>query len=201
VHHRTAADGVPLVSPNDRGLPEWRRFIHCRQRQSRCERRVGGAGALAVDYILNAAVAISAGVGAVASAVPALFPYTLPLCLGILVFLTVLNLRGIRSTGLVFMAPTYGFIGTLGVIIVLGVTKTILAGGHPTPAVALPTTSHVGPAGAVGLWLFLRAFASGCTAMTGVEAVSNGVPLFRKPGVPLATSRFGRVERVRLSAG
>jgi len=145
------------------------------------------AGALAVDYILNAAVAISAGVGAVASAVPALLPYTLPLCLAILVFLTVLNLRGIRSTGLVFMAPTYGFIGTLTLVIVVGLTKTILAGGDPSPAVPLRTPSHVSPAGAVGLWLFLRAFASGCTAMTGVEAVSNGVPLFRTPGVQLAT--------------
>src|SRR4051812_29616213 len=70
------------------------------------------AAALAVDYILNAAVAISAGVGAVVSAIPTLLPYTLALCLGVLTLLTVINLRGIRSAGLVFMAPTYLFVAT-----------------------------------------------------------------------------------------
>jgi amino acid transporter len=144
------------------------------------------AGALAVDYILNAAVAISAGVGAVVSALPALLPHTLLLCLAILAFLTIVNLRGVQSAGLVFMAPTYAFVATLGIVIVVGVAKVITSGGSPSPAVQLPSASHASAAGAVGLWLFLRAFASGCTAMTGVEAVSNGVPLFREPGVPLA---------------
>jgi amino acid transporter len=79
------------------------------------------AAALAVDYILNAAVAISAGVGAIVSAIPQLFPYTLLLCLAVLLLLTVINLRGIRSAGLVFMAPTYAFVTTLGVVIGYGV--------------------------------------------------------------------------------
>ena len=143
------------------------------------------AAALAIDYILNVAVAISAGVGAIVSAVPRLFPYTLLLCLAALLLLTVVNVRGIRSAGLVFMAPTYAFITTLGIVVGVGLVKTVLAGGSPTP-VAPPPDPHVGAAGAVGLWLLVRAFASGCTAMTGVEAVSNGVPLFRQPAVRLA---------------
>src|SRR5215204_2240014 len=89
------------------------------------------AAALAVDYILNAAVAISAGVGAIVSAVPALLPYTLPLCLGVLVLLTIINLRGIRSAGLLFMAPTYTFIATLGIVIGYGVLKIMTADGLP----------------------------------------------------------------------
>ncbi len=143
------------------------------------------AAALAVDYILNAAVAISAGVGAIVSAIPVLLPYTLPLCLGVLLLLTLINLRGIRSAGLVFMAPTYAFIGTLGIVIGYGVLKTIAADGSPAP-VTPPVRPDAAATSAVGLWLLLRAFASGCTAMTGVEAVSNGVPLFRRPTIRLA---------------
>ena len=143
------------------------------------------AAALAVDYILNAAVAISAGVGAIVSAVPALLPHTLALCLGVLALLTIINLRGIRAAGLIFMAPTYAFVGTLAVVIVLGVIKMFAAGGHPV-AVAAPPRAHDAALSAASLWLLLRAFASGCTAMTGIEAVSNGVPLFRQPTVRLA---------------
>jgi amino acid transporter len=140
------------------------------------------AAALSVDYILNAAVAISAGVGAIVSAIPALLPHTLALCLGVLVLLTIINLRGIRTAGLVFMAPTYAFIATLAVVIGYGVLKALASDGGPTPVVA-PPRHHEGATAAMGVWLFLRAFASGCTAMTGVEAVSNGVPLFRQPTV------------------
>jgi amino acid transporter len=143
------------------------------------------AAALAIDYILNAAVAISAGVGAIVSALPALLPYTLALCLAVLVLLTVVNLRGVRSAGLFFMAPTYGFIATLAIVIGVGLVRTVVAGGRPTAVAAIPPPSAAA-ATTVGLWLLLRAFASGCTAMTGIEAVSNGVPLFRKPAVPRA---------------
>lgn len=139
------------------------------------------AAALSLDYVLNVAVAISAGVGAIVSAVPRLLPYTLPLALAILVFLTLVNLRGIREAGLVFLLPTYLFVGTLGVVIVLGVVRTLLSAGHPTPIVAPrpPITATA----TVSVWLLVRSFASGTTAMTGVEAVSNGVPLFREPAV------------------
>jgi amino acid transporter len=143
------------------------------------------AAALAADYILNAAVAISAGVGAIVSAIPDLLSYTLPLCLAVLLLLTIINLRGIRSAGLVFMAPTYAFIATLGIVIGYGVLKTLAADGAPGP-VTRAARPHDAATSAVGLWLLLRAFASGCTAMTGIEAVSNGVPLFRQPTIRLA---------------
>ncbi|HEY0549191.1 MAG TPA: APC family permease [Verrucomicrobiae bacterium] len=139
------------------------------------------ASALSIDYILNVAVAISAGVGALVSAVPILLPYTLPLCLGMLAILTVINLRGIRTAGLLLMLPTYAFIACLATTICIGVVKTFLAGGKPVPMATLPTIAAT--TNAAALWLLLRAFASGCTALTGVEAVSNAVPIFREPTV------------------
>jgi amino acid transporter len=140
--------------------------------------------ALALDYVLNVAVGISAGVGALVSALPGLLPYTLPLCLAILAALTLVNLRGLRESGIAFMLPTYLFVGTLGVTLAVGVFQAVSSGGHPVAVVAPPPLPA--PAEAVGAWILVRAFASGCTAMTGVEAVSNGVPLFKKPTVPLA---------------
>ena len=137
------------------------------------------AAALMIDYVLTAAVGISAGVGALVSAVPELQKHTLLMCLGILFVLALVNLRGMRESGGIFMAPTYLFIGCLVGMIVYGVAKSLLAGGHPIPVVTPP---HLGRATeAMGAWLMLRAFASGCTAMTGVEAVSNGVMAFREP--------------------
>jgi amino acid transporter len=141
------------------------------------------AAALALDYLLNVAVAISAGVGALVSAVPWLLPHTLALALGVLALLTLVNLRGVRTTGFVFIVPTYLFVGTLGFVIVVGAARALAHGGHPPPVVA-PATVPV--AGTVSLWLLLRAFSNGCTAMTGVEAVSNGVPIFRPPMTVLA---------------
>ena len=137
------------------------------------------AASLMVDYVLTAAVGISAGVGALISAIPSLQRYTLPLCLGILILVTVINLRGVRETGGIFAVPTYLFIFCLLGVIALGVVKTLLAGGHPTPVIRLPKLA--GATETAGAWLLLRAFASGCTAMTGVEAVSNGVMAFREP--------------------
>jgi amino acid transporter len=144
---------------------------------------IAGA-ALAVDYILNVAVGISAGVGALVSAFPDLLPHTLALCLGILVFITLINLRGLKESGLAFMLPTYGFVATLGAVIVVGLVKAIAAGGSPEPVEAPPVVATAVDAASV--WLLVKAFASGCTAMTGVEAVSNAVPIFRKPAIPLA---------------
>jgi len=142
------------------------------------------AAALMIDYVLVVAVGISAGVGALVSAVPTLQPHTLAVCLGILVFITLVNLRGVRETGLIFMVPTYLFVGTLLVAIVVGIFKVFVAGGHPDPVAALPKTAVV--VAAPSVWLILQAFASGCTAMTGVEAVSNGVKAFHEPVVPTA---------------
>lgn len=144
------------------------------------------AAALGLDYLLNAAVAVSAGVGALVSVVPSLLPYTLPICLAVLVLLTLLNLRGVRATGAAFMLPTYAFVATLGGVICIGVFKALTQGGHPTPVVApaaVPATIT-----SVSGWMLLRAFASGCTAMTGVEAVSNAVPIFKEPATARARS-------------
>ena len=139
------------------------------------------AAALLADYILTAAVGISAGVGALVSAVPALLPHTVSLCVGILIVITILNLRGVREAGTAFALPTYLFVGTLLITIAAGVFRVLLSGGHPTPVVALPPPPPV--TAAVTYWLLLKVFASGCTALTGVEAVSNGVKAFREPTV------------------
>jgi amino acid transporter len=139
------------------------------------------AAALLLDYVLVVAVGISAGVGALVSAAPSLQPHTLGLCLAILTFIVFVNLRGVRDSGLAFVVPTYLFVGCLFAVIAVGVARVWMSGSHPTPIVPPPPV----PAATAGasLWLLLRAFASGCTAMTGVEAVSNGVTAFRDPAV------------------
>ena len=143
------------------------------------------AAALMIDYVLTAAVGISAGVGSLVSAAPSLQPHTLAICLGILALITVVNLRGVREAGFVFMIPTYLFVGTLLTTIVVGIVKVALAGGHPVPVV--PPPSPVPATTAVAsVWLLLQVFSNGCTAMTGVEAVSNGVRAFREPTVKTA---------------
>src|SRR5579863_4630905 len=139
------------------------------------------AAALMIDYILTVAVGISAGVGALVSAFPGLQPHTLSLCLGILVFIALINLRGLREAGALFMLPTFLFVGTLLLTIVIGLVRSALHGGHPAPVVPPHPLPSAGIA--VGGWLLLQSFSSGCTAMTGVEAVSNGVRAFREPGV------------------
>lgn len=143
------------------------------------------ASALMVDYVLTVAVGISAGVGALVSAVPILLPHTLILCLFILVLITLVNLRGLREAGIIFLIPTYLFILSLLAAIGFGVIKTILAGGHPIP-VELPPPSAVHSVAAASVWLIVQSFAGGCTAMTGVEAVSNGVRAFQEPTVRTA---------------
>src|SRR5215475_314049 len=145
---------------------------------------LAAAAALLIDYMLNVAVGISAGVGALVSAVPRLQPYTLVLCLSILILLSLVNLRGIRSASVVFMLPTWLFVGCLLTVIVIGVGK-VFSGGVAPHQSSNAATSLSG-SGAVGAWLLMKAFASGCTALTGVEAVSNGVPVFREPVVERA---------------
>jgi amino acid transporter len=139
------------------------------------------AAALLADYILTAAVGISAGVGALISAVPKLLPHTMVMCLGILVMITIVNLRGVKDAGFAFLVPTYLFVGCLVITIGGGIVRTFMSGGHPLPANPLPPP----PVALQGVtyWLLLRVFASGCTALTGVEAVSNGVRAFREPRV------------------
>jgi amino acid transporter len=136
------------------------------------------AAALMIDYILTAAVGISAGVGALISAVPQLQPYTLQLCLGVLLILTIVNMRGVHDTGVIFMIPTYLFTGTLLIVIAVGAWQVVHTGGHPHPLGTLPKIPAA--TAAVSMWFLLKVFSSGCTAMTGVEAVSNGVMAFRE---------------------
>ncbi len=137
------------------------------------------AAALLLDYVLNVAVGISAGVGAVVSAIPMLRPHTLLLCLLVLGMLTLINLRGLRAAGAAFIVPTYLFVGCMAILLCVGIARMVAGGGHPEPVVAPPALPAV--AASASMWLVVRAFASGCTALTGVEAVSNAVPLFRSP--------------------
>ncbi len=137
------------------------------------------AAALMIDYVLTVAVSISAGVESLVSAAPALQPHTLAICLAILLLLTIINMRGVREAGIAFMIPTYMFVGTLLIVIVIGIVRALATGGHPHPIVPPPhlaTQTEV-----ISVWLLLKVFASGCTAMTGVEATSNGVMAFRAP--------------------
>ena len=138
------------------------------------------AAALMIDYILTAAVGVSAGVTALVSAVPRLHPHQLSLCLVILALIVVINLRGVKESGFVFMLPTFLFVGTLLATVGVGIWHSVAAHGHPTPLAApppaIPATMQY-----LTIWLLLKAFASGCAAMTGVEAVSNGVTAFKEP--------------------
>jgi amino acid transporter len=139
------------------------------------------AAALMIDYVLVVAVGIAAGVGALVSAIPELLPYTLRVCLAVLAGITLINLRGVRESGAAFAAPTYLFIVSLGSVIAVGAFRVLASGGHPVPVVRPPELPP--PVELAGWWIFAKAFASGCTAMTGVEAVSNGVGAFREPSV------------------
>ena len=139
------------------------------------------AAALMLDYTLTVAVGISAGVGALISAVPGLHRHTLMLCLAFLALITIVNLRGAREAGAIFALPTYLFVLSLGGVLVYGLIQVLGHGGHPHPVLIPPAIPKA--VEGVSLWLLLRAFASGCTAMTGVEAVSNGVTIFADPVV------------------
>lgn len=139
------------------------------------------AAALMVDYVLNVAVGISAGVGALVSAVPSLHRYTVVLCLGMLLLIVLANLRGTLDAGRLFAVPTYVFVASFVAIVAIGVYKTLVSDGRPQAVIA--PSSLPAATSAASVWLLLRAFAGGCTAMTGVEAVSNGMTAFREPAV------------------
>jgi amino acid transporter len=142
------------------------------------------AAALMIDYILTAAVGLSAGVTALVSAIPQLHRYQLLLCLLILVFIAGINMRGVKETGAVFMLPTFLFVGTLLATIFVGVYHSVMAGGHPHALAAPPPPELSQLAKFTPLllvWLLMKAFSNGCAAMTGVEAVSNGVTAFKEP--------------------
>ena len=137
------------------------------------------AAALLIDYVLTVAVSITAGVAAFTSAFPALSPFRVELCLLAVVLIAWANLRGVRESGTLFAIPTYGFVVVFVTLIAVGLFRWSSGTLPPGPTSALPAGGE--SAAALTLFLVLRAFASGCTALTGVEAISNGIPAFRKP--------------------
>ena len=138
------------------------------------------AAALVVDYILTVAVSVTSGVANLVSAFPSLAPHTMSICLALVAALTAVNLRGIRESGRVFAAPTYAFIVVVLLMLGLGFVKEVFGAGVTAQSASLEVHGHSLTSAAM-VYLVLRAFASGCTALTGVEAISNGVPFFRKP--------------------
>jgi amino acid transporter len=145
------------------------------------------AAALIIDYVLTVAVSVAAGVASLTSAFPALLPETVPLCLAVLALITILNLRGVGESARAFLLPTFVFIAGLLLIILLGLLHG--AGAHPTgiqPVSPLAAT--------VGVLLVLKAFSAGCSALTGVEAIANGVPIFQEP-------RAARAKRTEVMLG
>ncbi|MET7919260.1 APC family permease [Streptomyces avermitilis] len=142
------------------------------------------AASLLVDYVMTVAVSVASGVDNIISAVPRLAEYRVPLALVFVALLTAVNLRGLRESGRAFAAPTYLFIGGVLVMVVTGLIRYALGDPPVAGSARYGITPDPGDAHLTGLaltMLVLRAFSSGCTALTGVEAISNGVPAFRKP--------------------
>lgn len=135
------------------------------------------ASAILTDYVLTVAVSISAGVAAVTSAFPTLYPYRVPMCLALIAIVTLLNLRGVRESGTIFSIPTYFFVTMTMTMLGVGLYRWVSAGMPPAapPRIDYPATHPL------TLFLILRAFSSGCAALTGVEAIADGVPVFKPP--------------------
>jgi amino acid transporter len=146
---------------------------------------VAGA-ALLVDYTLTVSVSTAAGVAAVTSAIPSLHDARVLIGLAVIAAMTLGNLRGIREAGTMFAVPTYFFILSMSAVIIIGFVK-VVAGDAPGTLTNEPEISgHVDVKQGMTLFLILRAFSSGCAALTGIEAISNGVPAFKRPEVPNA---------------
>jgi amino acid transporter len=137
--------------------------------------------ALLVDYVMTVAVSVVSGVVAITSAFPSLHRHAVALSVGFVVLLMVANLRGVKESGRTFAVPTYSFITLTFVMFAVAAVKASSKSGLPRASTASQTLTHSHLAGLALILLTLKAFASGCTALTGVEAISNGVPSFRKP--------------------
>jgi amino acid transporter len=146
---------------------------------------VAGA-ALLVDYVLTVSVSTAAGVAAVTSAIPDLHDYKVPIGAAVICLLTVGNLRGIREAGSIFAIPTYFFIFSMGTVILIGMIKVIAGDAPGTLTEPAPPEEFVSAQQGLTLFLLMRAFSSGSAALTGIEAISNGVPSFKNPEVPNA---------------
>jgi amino acid transporter len=139
------------------------------------------ASALLVDYVLTVAVSVVAGVAAITSAVPALVPHAVALSLAFVALLTVINLRGVKESGRAFAVPTYGFVAIVVLLLVVAGVRLALGQTLAAASAGYGVVPDHRTGGRLTVVLALRAFASGCTALTGVEAVSNGVPSFQPP--------------------
>jgi amino acid transporter len=151
-------------------------YVVTRENLGRYPSLVAGA-ALLIDYVLTVAVSVAAGIDAITSAIPPLLPHRVTLCVAGVVVIAVVNLRGVRESGRLFAAPTYLFVGAYLTMIAWGLVQWLRGGVGPAP----PPAGGESTAEALTLFLALRAFASGCAALTGIEAVSDGVPAFRTP--------------------
>ena len=153
-------------------------YIVARDNLGEAPAQVAGA-ALLTDYILTVAVSISSGVAQITSAFPVLYPWRVPIALTMVVIMTIVNLRGVRESGRAFAIPTYIFLGTAMLTIAIGFYRYV-TGTLATVTVA--EVAHAGePLQLLGIFLILRAFSGGCTALTGVEAISNGITAFKEP--------------------
>src|SRR5215467_9830746 len=135
------------------------------------------AASLMIDYVLTVAVSVSAGVLALVTLVPQLAQFVVPIDVALVIFITIVNLRGVRESGSIFAIPTYVFIGSALLLIVVGIFKTFFIQHDPI----IGTFPPVQATESLTLFLILKSFAAGCSAMTGVEAISNGVPAFKRP--------------------
>ncbi len=143
------------------------------------------AAALLIDYILTVSVSVSAGVRAITSALPALLPHSVGLALLAILLLTWINLRGVRERGTIFALPTYAFVGGILLVVIIGLVRLFGLFGASPPLVTESPHAVIEATGQVSqflfLWLIVRAFAAGCTALTGIEAISDGVAAFKPP--------------------
>ena len=139
------------------------------------------AAALLTDYVLTVSVSVVAGVFAMISALPSLAPYKVELSLGFVLLITLANLRGVKEAGTLFAVPTYAFILSIFALVAVGLGRCVFGGCPVATDLPLPSPELAAATGTVGLFVILHAFSSGSTALTGVEAISNGVPAFRRP--------------------
>jgi amino acid transporter len=154
------------------------------------------ASALLTDYVLTVSVSVAAGVAAITSAAPSLIPWRVEIALGFVVLLTIANLRGVKEASTLFAAPTYLFVATVGTMLITGFIQCL--DGECPNAISSGVDLEA-EVGVVGLFLILRAFASGSTALTGVEAVANGVQAFREPKAHNAATTLGIMGAISIS--
>src|SRR5215467_15143438 len=145
------------------------------------------AAALLTDYTLTVSVSVAGGIAAITSAYSATAPHAVAMCIGAVLLLMAVNLRGVRESGIAFSVPTYVFIAMMLLLIGMGLFKS-LSGSAVVPPLAAPPHPLTAPVGFAFTFLILRAFAEGCVAMTGTEAISNGVGAFKRPSSPNAAT-------------